>query len=276
MRNLFDRCKKALCRIGNGIHLYMHYVSVNVRSTMQYKTSFLLMTMGQLLTSFSAFLGIYFMFQRFNSVKGYTYNEVLLCFSIVLLEFSLAEMYARGFDMFAGIVRRGEFDRVMVRPRSEILQVLGSRFEITRIGRMIQAVITFIYGVTSSGVDWNVSRVITVVFMLIGGSLLFTGLFLVYAALCFFILEGLEFMNVLTDGGREYGKYPIDVYGKRMMQFATLIVPYTLVQYYPLQFLLGRTDNVLYMFMPLLAIVFIIPCYLLWRFGVRHYKSSGS
>ena len=209
-------------------------------------------------------------------MKGYTYNEVLLCFSIVLLEFSLAEMYARGFDMFAGIVRRGEFDRVMVRPRSEILQVLGSRFEITRIGRMIQAVITFIYGVTSSGVDWNVSRVITVVFMLIGGSLLFTGLFLVYAALCFFILEGLEFMNVLTDGGREYGKYPIDVYGKRMMQFATLIVPYTLVQYYPLQFLLGRTDNVLYMFMPLLAIVFIIPCYLLWRFGVRHYKSSGS
>ena len=112
--------------------------------------------------------------------------------------------------------------------------------------------------------------------MLIGGSLLFTGLFLVYAALCFFTLEGLEFMNVLTDGGREYGKYPIDVYGKRMMQFATLIVPYTLVQYYPLQFLLGRTDNVLYMFLPLLAIVFIVPCYLLWRFGVRHYKSSGS
>ena len=276
MRSISDRLKKAFQKLKNGLQLYMHYVSINVRSTMQYKTSFFLMTMGQLLTSFSAFFGIYFMFQRFNSVKGYTYSEVLLCFSIVLLEFSLAEMYARGFDMFAGIVRRGEFDRVMVRPRSEILQVLGSRFEITRIGRMIQAVITFIYGVTHSGVDWNLSRVITVIFMLIGGSLLFTGLFLVYAALCFFTLEGLEFMNVLTDGGREYGKYPIDVYGKRMMQYATLIVPYTLVQYYPLQFLLGRTDNVLYMFLPLLAIVFIVPCYLLWKFGVRHYKSSGS
>ena len=101
-------------KIMNGLHLYMHYVSINVRSTMQYKASFLLMVMGQLLTSFSAFFGIYFMFQRFHSVKGYTYSEVLLCFSIVLLEFSLAEMYARGFDMFAGMVRRGEFDRVMV------------------------------------------------------------------------------------------------------------------------------------------------------------------
>ena len=83
-------------------------------------------------------------------------------------------------------------------------------------------------------------------------------------------------MNVFTDGGREYGKYPIDVYGKRMMQFATVIIPYTLVQYYPLQYLLGRTDNPVYIFMPLLAILFIIPCYLVWRFGVRHYKSSGS
>jgi ABC-2 type transport system permease protein len=125
-------------------------------------------------------------------------------------------------------------------------------------------------------VEWTFTRVLTVIFMLIGGSVLFTGLFLIYAALCFFTLEGLEFMNVFTDGGREYGKYPIDVYGKRMMQFATVIIPYTLVQYYPLQYLLGRTDNPVYIFMPLLAILFIIPCYLVWRFGVRHYKSSGS
>ena len=265
-----------MSRVISGLRLYMHYVSINVRSTMQYKTSFFLMVMGQLLTSFSAFFGIYFMFQRFNSVKGYTYSEVLLCFSIVLMEFSLAEMYARGFDMFAGMVRRGEFDRVMVRPRGEILQVLGSRFEITRIGRMMQAIITFIYGIVSSGVEWTFAKVLTVIFMLIGGSVLFTGLFLIYAALCFFTLEGLEFMNVFTDGGREYGKYPIDVYGKRMMQFATIIIPYTLIQYYPLQYLLGRTDNPTCICMPLLAILFIIPCYLAWRFGVRHYKSSGS
>ena len=33
-------------------------------------------------------------------------------------------------------------------------------------------------------------------------------------------------MNVLTDGAREYGKYPIGIYGKRMLQFCTVIVPY--------------------------------------------------
>ena len=260
----------------SNLRLYIHYISIIVRSTMQYKTSMLLMIMGQLLVSFSAFFGIYFMFQRFDSVKGYTYSEVLLCFAIVLLQFSLAEMFGRGFDMFAGIVRQGEFDRILVRPRNEILQILGSRFEITRIGRMIQALIIFVYGITNSHIEWTFTRGLTVVFMLLGGCAVFSGLFMIYAAFCFFTLEGLEFMNVFTDGGREYGKYPIDVYGKRMLQFATIIIPYTLVQYYPLQYLLGRTESVVYIILPLIAIIFLIPCWLFWRFGVRRYKSSGS
>ena len=265
-----------MAKIIDSVRLYMHYVSLNVRSAMQYKASLLLMTMGQLLISFSTFFGIHFMFMRFSNVRGYTYPQVLLCFAIVLLQFSLAEMFARGFDMFAGIVRRGEFDRVLVRPRSTILQVLGAKFEITRIGRMAQAVIIFIYAVRSSDVVWTPLRVGTLVLMLAGGMLLFAGLFLVYAALCFYTLEGLEFMNVLTDGGREYGKYPVDVYGKRLLQFSTFIVPYALVQYYPLQVLLGRSERVLDALCPLSAVPFLLICYGVWRIGVSRYTSSGS
>lgn len=263
-------------RMMDSVRLYMHYVSINVRSAMQYKTSLLLMITGQLLVSFSTFFGIHFMFMRFEHVKGYTYPEVLICFAMVLLQFSLAEMFARGFDMFAGIVRRGEFDRVLVRPRSTILQVLGAKFEITRVGRMAQAVIIFIYAVRSGVVEWTALRVFTAIMMLLGGALLFAGLFLVYAALCFYTLEGLEFMNVLTDGGREYGKYPIDVYGKRLLQFSTFVVPYALVQVYPLQLLLGRSSNALYALCPLGAVPFLFICYGVWRVGVRRYTSSGS
>ena len=258
------------------LKLYMHYISINIRCMMQYKVSFLLNVLGQFFVSFNVFLGVYFMFQRFSNVKGFTYSEVLLCFSVALMEFSLAEMTARGFDNFSGMVRTGNFDLILARPRNEILQVLGSQFELTRIGRMLQAVVMFIYGINHCEVDWNVFKVITVIFMLIGGTALFSGLFLIYAALCFFTLEGLEVMNIFTDGAREYGKYPIGIYGKKMLIFTTFLIPYALVQYYPLLYVLGRTDNMWYIALPLAAILFLIPCYGLWRFGVRHYKSSGS
>ena len=259
-----------------GIRLYGHYVSINIRSMMQYKTSFLLSSIGQFLVSFNTFLGVYFMFRRFSKVEGFTYSEVLLCYGVVLMEFSLAEMFARGFDAFSSMVRMGEFDRVLVRPQGEVIQVLGSKFELTRIGRILQAVVMFGYGVAKSGVDWNVSRALTLLFMLIGGTALFSGLFLIYAALCFFTLDGLEFMNVLTDGAREFGRYPVSVYGEKALLFATFLVPYGLVQYYPLLYIFGRRSDVGLVFLPLAACWFLVPSWWLWRFGVRHYKSSGS
>ena len=263
-------------KIINSLSLYAHYVSVNVRSAMQYKTSLLLTIMGQLLVSFSTFFGIHFMFLRFHSVKGYSYEEVLVCFAIVLLQFSLAEMFARGFDMFSGIVRRGEFDRVLLRPRSLILQVLGAKFEITRIGRMAQALVIFLHVLSRGTIAWSPGKAAALLLMLIGGAVLFAALFLIYAAFCFYTLEGLEFMNVFTDGGREYGKYPVDVYGKRMLQFSTFAVPYALVQYYPLQYLLGRSDNALYALCPLGALLFLLAAYGFWRVGLRRYTSAGS
>lgn len=263
-------------KIRSSVKLYLHYISINIRSMMQYKTSFFLTVIGQFLVSFNVFLGIFFMFRRFSGVEGFTYSEVLLCFSILLLEFSLAEMFARGFDCFAGIVRFGEFDRIMVRPQNEIIQVLGSKFELTRIGRMFQAVVMFIYGIANSDIAWNFSKILTVLFMLIGGTAVFSGLFLIYAALCFFTLDGLEFMNVFTDGAREFGKYPIGIYGEKILLFATFVIPYTLIQYYPLLYLLGKRTSPLYIFLPLLACLFLVPAMLLWKFGVRHYASSGS
>lgn len=258
------------------IKLYKHYVSINIRCMMQYKTSFFMTAVGQFLISFNVFLGIFFMFQRFSSVEGFSYSEVLLCFSIILLEFSLAEMFARGFDCFSGTVRSGEFDRIMVRPQNEIIQVLGSKFELSRIGRMLQAIIMFVYGIAKCDVVWNIPKVLTVIFMLIGGTAVFSGLFLIYAALCFFTLDGLEFINIFTDGAREFCKYPIGIYGKKLLAFTTFFIPYTLIQYYPLLYILGRRTSALYIFLPLLACSFLIPAMLLWKFGVRHYASSGS
>lgn len=259
----------------DSLRLYAHYFKIQFRSAMEYKSSFILTCIGQFLVSFNVFLGVFFMFRRFHSVNGYTYSEVMLCFGITLMEFSLAEAVARGFDMFPSMISNGVFDRIMVRPRNEIFQVLGQKIEFTRVGRMLQAIVMFSYGIMKSEVDWSFAKVGTVIFMLLGGMALFCGIFLIYASICFFTLDGLEVMNILTDGAREYGKYPVDIYGKKVLLICTFFVPYALVQYYPLLFLLEK-GAWWYALLPAGGFLFLIPCYGFWRFGVHHYKSVGS
>ena len=69
-------------RLAGSLHLYKQYFMIQLKSTMQYKTSFFLTALGQFLASFNVFLGMYFMFQRFRNVRAYGYGEVLLCCGI--------------------------------------------------------------------------------------------------------------------------------------------------------------------------------------------------
>lgn len=256
--------------------LYLHFFSIHLRSSFQYKISFLLTVVGQFLVSFNVFLGVYFMFTRFHQVKGYRFGEVLLCFSVTLMGFTIAETFVRGFDHFATTIANGEFDRILLQPRHEIFLVLASKIEFSRLGRLIQAIVILIYAVLYSGINWNINKVVTLILVLIGGSVIFGCLFAIYAGICFFTLEGLEVMNILTDGAREFGKYPINIYGKNVLRFCTYLVPYALFQYYPFLYLTGRVQNQIYMIYPLIACLFVIPTYLFWCYGVRHYKSTGS
>ena len=256
--------------------LYLEYASIILRGQMQYKVSFFMTAIGQFLVSFSGFLGVYYMFSRFNSVEGFTFSQVLLCFGVLLASFSLAECFVRGFDTFRGIISNGEFDRIMVRPRNEILQVLSARIDFSRIGRFLVSVGLLAYAIANSGVTWTPDRIVTLIFMIIGGFFVYAGLFVVYASICFFTIEGLEFMNIFTDGTREFGKYPLSIYGEGVLKFLTYVVPIALFQYYPFLYLIGQSDNKLYIFLPLIAGLYIFPCLLFWKFGVKHYKSTGS
>ena len=47
-------------------------------------------------------------------------------------------------------------------------------------------------------------------------------------------------MNVLTDGGREFGTYPYSIYGDGILKFLTYVIPLALFQYYPLLYLLDK------------------------------------
>lgn len=83
-------------------------------------------------------------------------------------------------------------------------------------------------------------------------------------------------MNIFTDGGREFGMYPFSIYGKSVLKFFTYVIPLALFQYYPFLYLIGVSKNKMYMVLPLIGMIFIVPCLILWKLGVRHYKSTGS
>ncbi|MED4207171.1 ABC transporter permease [Neobacillus mesonae] len=258
--------------------LYLKYLLIHLKSQMQYRTSFWLLSIGQFFIPFSVFAGLYFLFERFGQIKGWDFFEVALCFAVIHMAFSLSECFARGFDSFSALVIKGDFDRVLVRPRSTFVQVLGSKFEFTRVGRMLQSVFVLIWALCSLPIEWSLIKVITLLLMITSGVFIFTGIYMLAATMCFWTVQGLEVANIFTDGGREMAQYPLNIYHKWVARFFTYVIPFGTVNYIPLQFILGKTNGNewIYMLIPIIGSLFFLPCFLVWQFGVRHYRSTGS
>jgi ABC-2 type transport system permease protein len=258
--------------------LYFKYMSILLKSQMEYRTSFILLSIGQFFVPFLVFISIFLFFQRFPNIAGWSLYEVALCYSVIHIAFSLSECFARGFDAFSSTVVSGDFDRILVRPRGTIIQVLGSKFEFTRIGRLAQSIIVLIFSLTNLTIVWNSYKAVTFILMIISGIFIFTGIFMLGASLCFWTIEGLEVMNIFTDGGREMSQYPLSIYKDWVRKFFTFVIPFGTVNYLPLMFILDKVhgSSFIYMFTPLLGLLFLFPCVFIWNLGVKHYKSTGS
>ena len=102
------------------------------------------------------------------------------------------------------------------------------------------------------------------------------GFFLLGAALTFYTVQGLEVVNILTDGGREISQYPMDIYRRGFRIFFTGLIPYACTFYWPLLYLTGRTGSALCAAAPLAGFLFLLPCTAVFRLASRRYRSTGS
>ena len=166
---------------------------------------------------------------------------------------------------------------------SLLLIILASHF--LNIGRIPEkyallwylfSIIILIIAISNIDVNWNLYKIITLIFMLLSSILIFLGLFILAAAYCFVTIKGLEVRNVFTDGGKHMAQYPIGIFRKGIVVIFTFIIPYGFVNYYPLLYILGKKSSNLYVISPLITIIYLIPCIIIFYKGVKKYSGVGS
>ena len=256
--------------------LYFKAFGMHLKSALEYKSSFIISFLSQIVIFFSYYFIILALFDKFNNIKGFTLYEVLLCFSIIQFGYAFCEVFARGIDHFDLLIISGDFDRLLLRPKKLILQIMCSDADFTKIARLLQSVVVLIISLVNLNVKLTYLKVITLILMMISSIVIFFGIFLLAASYCFWTVQGLEVRNVFTDGGKHIAQYPIGIFKKGIVYFFTLVIPYAFVNYYPLLYFIGKENKLIYAFSPLLTFIYIIPCFLIFKLGLKRYSSVGS
>jgi ABC-2 type transport system permease protein len=266
----------------NALRLYGRYAAASIRGQMQYPASFALLSLSQFANAGITFVGVWALFARFGQIGGWGLGEVALFYGLINIAFALADTVSRGFDVFGPqFVKTGNFDRLLLRPRTTTLQLLGHEFVLTRIGRLGQAILVLIIAAHLVKVVWGPRELALAASAAVGGAALFLGLLVLQATLAFWTVESLEVANTLTYGGVAAGEYPLDIYARWFRQFLTFVVPIGCVSYFPVLAILHRPDPWgtppwALEAGPAVGFLFLGVALWVWRFGVRRYTSTGS
>ncbi len=239
-------------------------------------------SVGHLVTTGAEILGIWALFAWFGNLRGWQITDVALFYGIINVAFAFADGLARPFDLFSTLVKSGDFDILLLRPRSTVLQVAGREWQLMRIGRLSQGLIVLVWALTKLNYGWTLPNIALIVSALIGGACLFYGLFVLQATMSFWSTETLELMNILTYGGTEMGQYPLTIYHRWFQRFFIFIVPIGCVIYFPSIAILRKPDTIfgtpfwLQCLAPAMGVAFLVVSLFVWQIGVRHYRSTGS
>lgn len=258
---------------------YVDIAALWVRAAWAYPTSFVMLMIGHGLLTGLDFLGLWIMFAHLNALGGFGLHEVALLYGASGVGIGIADTMIGSVERIGEYVRTGRLDQMLTKPLPLLLQVCADQFTLRRLGRITQASVVLAWAATY--VEWTLPRAAMAFLMIITASAIFFSLFVMFSCVQFWTHDASEFANAFTYGGATLTQYPLTVFPRELTVALTFVLPIAFVNWYPCLFLLGRPDpfglpEPLRFASPLAAAVMVGLALLVWRFGVRHYTSTGS
>jgi ABC-2 type transport system permease protein len=260
----------------NNWKLYFKYIRMHFLVGLEYK-GWWLAIIQQFLMCIIELLPTWLMFYRMGSIGEWTMERILLIYSLATASFGIAEAFCDGFAAFPwNMLRQGNFDRLLLRPKSLPLQVAGSVFSLYRLTRAVAGIGIAIWAMNRLGVAPTPFNVLVIILAVMGGVLMYSGIFIMSSGIAFFTIKALDWIYIFTYASYQITRIPITYMPQWIKGMFTFLVPLLVISYYPAAAVGGWGNPYLGLIAFPAGVVFLRVSLWIWTFGVRHYKSTGS
>lgn len=251
------------------------------RAMAQYPISLAGFTLASFAATTAELGAVFVVFAHAGRIAGFGIREALLFYGLAGIAFTLTDFLLGSVERLGDHIRKGTFDTMLVRPVSPLVQLATDEFSPRRLGKVVPGAIALAYALAHAGVHWTPGRVAMVPLLVVSGMVICGSVWVIGACVQFFVTEAGEVANSVTYGGQALSEYPLAIYGRGIVRAVTYVVPLAFVSWQPGLYLLGRPDPLgmpaaLRYAPPAVAVVLFALAALVWRTGLRHYRSTGS
>ncbi|MEJ3745307.1 ABC-2 family transporter protein [Actinomycetes bacterium KLBMP 9797] len=260
---------------------YLALFRGQVSAQVSYRASFGIDLFTNIFATVFDVLAVLVLFRVSRVIGGFTLREALVMVGLSACAFATADVTVGNIERVKLYVRTGLMDAVLVRPLGALPQLVLMDLPVRKVSRALFATGVLVTALAMADIEWTPARAALVVLAPLGGVLFFGAVFVATATVAFWWIESGEIGNAFTYGGRDFTSYPITVYSGWFRRLFGYGLGFGFVAYYPALALLGRADPLglpgwVGYAAPLVGVVAAAIAAVVWRIGIRHYRSTGS
>ncbi len=260
----------------NHIKIYLEYAKTNVHTFMEYKFDFLIGISAMLLSNIASLLFIWVLFQHVTSINGWTFPQMLFLNGMAVLTFGIWHTFTSGVWNLERFVKDGILDRLLARPLNILFQLIATRLDDDGIGDIIAGVAVLFISSSMLGIVWSLERIFYFIIFTASGLVILVSIALVPASVAFWTVKSRSILWTIFRF-QKFSELPLEIYSFPVVFLISVILPFAFVNYYPAQIFLGKGMYMEFAWLsPLVAAVSFAVAYSFWKFGLRHYTSTGS
>lgn len=261
------------------IKLFLLYIKYLIKAEAQYRANFITGIFANFLTYFLTYMSVWVITNRFQSLSGWSYNDLVLLTALHLFSYGIASTFLWGY--IYGLENRindGSFDKVLTRPLDPVVSLALEGFAWTGIGQILVSGLFLIGALVSGNIEWSVYKAFVLVMSILGAILIQCAAHLIFGTLSFWMGKSFSLANVLYYTFRYFINYPLTIYGKWIRYTLTFILPWGFINYYPAVYILDKKETHAhwYIYTPVLGVALFVLSIVFSKLGIKKYESVGN
>lgn len=265
------------------LKLFAAFFQAAVRREMAYRGTYFAGIVGQWVSFAATFASLYILVSSFGMVGDWNGAEVMVLYGIDKLAYAIGASFFYNFSSsLSRRIRSGEFDGSLTKPIHPFLHdVFSCGYNIGYVSHISISIVILVISLSLLHYQVTLQGVLLMVLLTIGGAMIQSAAFIASSTMSFFTIGNNPVMDFLMYDVRDFTHYPIIIYPKGLQFILSFIVPFAFMNFYPAAALLGKEipegyPVILPYLSPAVGVLLFALSIMLWNWGLKHYKSTGS
>jgi len=258
---------------------YINLIQKSVQIQLEYRMSFFISLISMGFYYIVQFSIVGFTVMKFKAIEGWRIQEIAFLYSFILVAQGINTMIFGPLVRFDEIIRKGEWDYLLIRPMRPLVMLLCMQFDPSAIIHFLLGIGFFFYAALNIGIEFDLWMSILVLQVWIGGALVMAAIRIMIASIAFYAVSIESLVHFFVYSSKEFILYPINIYKNPIPFVLTFIFPIAFINYYPSHIFIQKDtlfyDGLKYFSLPVGIGLFALSL-LMFRIGARAYHSTGT